>query len=780
MSGLVRKLILENSQSPGDIVMLTAALRDLHRCYPGTFQTDVRTPYPQLWENNPFLTPLRESDPGVGVIQCHYPLIQQSNQAPYHFIHGFIQFLNQRLGLSIRPTAFKGDIHLSKEEMEGPSPLSELSSSRREEAHSERVGDQSLVTSAATGDDRPHPGPLPQERGAGRPALVNSERSGVHDARAKFLPLPGGGGRGEGELPVWLICAGGKRDFTIKWWEGARYQAVVDHFRGRIRFVQVGAASDHHFDLTGVLDLRGKSDMRQLIRLVYHCDGVVCPVTLLMHLAAAVPVNRMRVAGFRTQDGMSFLRPCVVIAGGREPAHWEEYPGHQFIHTIGALPCCASGGCWRSRTVPLGDGDPKDRPESLCVDVVGNLPRCMDLIRAEEVIRRIELYLEGSRPARNAVNYDRPHPGPLPQEREKGRPALVDSGRNGVPIARLLSPSLSSIRNGGEGARRAGEEEHNGEPLAVHNACARAEAFIETIPEYPKDFAGRGIVICGGGRKYFPCAWVCIQMLRRLGCTLPIQLWHLGAEEMDEEMKALVIPLGVECVDGWEVAASRDSPLTRPAGTLSTSEGERDGVRGPRLHGWSLKPFAILHCPFQEVLLLDADNVPVVNPEFLFDSPQFTAKGAIFWPDFGRLGPWRAIWKICGVKYRDEPEFESGQILVDKARCWKPLNLAMWYNEQSEFFYQHIHGDKDTFHLAFRKLNQSYTMPGRGVNWLENVGMRQHDFEGRRIFQHRNLDKWRVDGTNRRGRDFAYEEECMAELEVLRGRWQRAAHAAPV
>ena len=41
MSGLVRKLILENSQSPGDIVMLTAALRDLHRCYPGTFQNGV-------------------------------------------------------------------------------------------------------------------------------------------------------------------------------------------------------------------------------------------------------------------------------------------------------------------------------------------------------------------------------------------------------------------------------------------------------------------------------------------------------------------------------------------------------------------------------------------------------------------------------------------------------------------------------------------------------------------------------------------------------------------
>jgi hypothetical protein len=59
------------------------------------------------------------------------------------------------------------------------------------------------------------------------------------------------------------------------------------------------------------------------------------------------------------------------------------------------LPCCDNGGCWKSRVVPLGDGDDKDRPEELCVDVVGGLPRCMDMITADDVIRRIELYLTG-------------------------------------------------------------------------------------------------------------------------------------------------------------------------------------------------------------------------------------------------------------------------------------------------------------------------------------------------------------------------------------------------
>ncbi len=58
----MRKLILSNRQSPGDIVMLTAAVRDLHRSHPGKFATDVRTSGGALWENNPHLTPLRDDD----------------------------------------------------------------------------------------------------------------------------------------------------------------------------------------------------------------------------------------------------------------------------------------------------------------------------------------------------------------------------------------------------------------------------------------------------------------------------------------------------------------------------------------------------------------------------------------------------------------------------------------------------------------------------------------------------------------------------------------------
>ena len=49
----MRKLILRNYQSPGDIVMLTAAVRDLKRALGAAVAVDVRTPCPALWENSP-------------------------------------------------------------------------------------------------------------------------------------------------------------------------------------------------------------------------------------------------------------------------------------------------------------------------------------------------------------------------------------------------------------------------------------------------------------------------------------------------------------------------------------------------------------------------------------------------------------------------------------------------------------------------------------------------------------------------------------------------------
>src|ERR1039457_3447659 len=122
----MKKIILECNLSVGDIVMLTAAVRDLHLSYPGRFITDVRTPFPDLWRNNSYLTRLNEKNRSVKKITCHHPLITRSNETPRHIIHAFIQFLNERLSVNIKLSSLKGDIRLTQEEKAWTSQVGEI------------------------------------------------------------------------------------------------------------------------------------------------------------------------------------------------------------------------------------------------------------------------------------------------------------------------------------------------------------------------------------------------------------------------------------------------------------------------------------------------------------------------------------------------------------------------------------------------------------------------------------------------------------------------------
>lgn len=292
--------------------------------------------------------------------------------------------------------------------------------------------------------------------------------------------------------------------------------------------------------------------------------------------------------------------------------------------------------------------------------------------------------------------------------------------------------------------------------LTENNAPAIVDEFVKNIPPYPNKYKGRGIVTCAGGVSYNTNAWVLIQQLRNLGCTLPIQVWYLGTTEYDERWEKLVKPLDVECVDAYVV---------------------REKFPHPRLNGYEVKPFAITHCPFEEVIFIDADNVPIVNPTFLFDTPQYKQHHALFWPDIDRLPKDHLIWKLAGnIPYRNEPAFESGQIVLNKKKCWKPLMLTNWYNLYSSFYYGYINGDKDTFHMAWRKLNVPYAMPSKGTTIIGTFGkahaMFQYDFEGRAIFQHKTyLAKWNL-FNNPHIPGFKDETKCFAYIKDLKSKWK--------
>lgn len=311
-------LILSNYQAPGDILMMTAAIRDLHRCYPGRYQTAIKSSCPDIWLNNPYLS--TEVNNSARELVLNYPLIHSSNFNQLHFLNGFINDLNNKLHLQVELTEFKADLHFSDWELANP--------------------------------------------------MVAED--------------------------YWIIVTGIKPDFPAKAWSFIKWQRVVDAFKGKIQFVQVGAKQHLHPALKGVTNYVGKTPrFRDLMRLVLHCQGVCTIVSNFMHLAAACN------------------KPCVVVAGGREPYTWEAYDEytrklnmpdftkericgedfipHVYLHSLGLLECCKTKACWKSK---LGQGLPHEN----CCDIVaspGQLreARCMEIIQEDHVIEAIEKYL---------------------------------------------------------------------------------------------------------------------------------------------------------------------------------------------------------------------------------------------------------------------------------------------------------------------------------------------------------------------------------------------------
>lgn len=317
--------------------------------------------------------------------------------------------------------------------------------------------------------------------------------------------------------------------------------------------------------------------------------------------------------------------------------------------------------------------------------------------------------------------------------------------------------------------------------LARENANARKalKVFIEEAEaeakgqQCPEGFKGRGIVVLGGGEKYYPSAWVCVSLLRRFGCKLPIEWWYLGSRELDFAMRSIAGSIeGVELVD-----MEKRFPGRRRSG------------------GWEAKIHAIMGSKFQEVLFLDADQVPVTNPEFLFETPEFKSRGALLWPDHLPKG-WdicREAFEVFGLpvpgneqmptlgKPTDYDPTESGQVLVDKSRCWQALAMVRWINEHSDIFFpakgnpEFFYGDKSTFYLGFQKIGHEYAIaPPAGFIGSDLGGaFLQHAPDGRLVFQHRvqPVRKLLLHGDNVHPQGFQRVKELEAALVDLRSQW---------
>ena len=112
----IPKVVFKQWQAPGDLLMLTVAIRDLHKTYPNLIQTDVFCCYPEVFFNNPYITYFPK-DGSIPIVDLKYDKVR-NKLAPigYHFSSVFIYIFNELYDLKLIKTSMRPDIHLTPDE----------------------------------------------------------------------------------------------------------------------------------------------------------------------------------------------------------------------------------------------------------------------------------------------------------------------------------------------------------------------------------------------------------------------------------------------------------------------------------------------------------------------------------------------------------------------------------------------------------------------------------------------------------------------------------------
>ncbi|CAH6723328.1 alpha-1,2-mannosyltransferase Mnn22p [[Candida] jaroonii] len=242
-----------------------------------------------------------------------------------------------------------------------------------------------------------------------------------------------------------------------------------------------------------------------------------------------------------------------------------------------------------------------------------------------------------------------------------------------------------------------------------------------------------GIVLIGG-IKFSWLSYLSLVALRKAGSKLPVEIIMPQHDDFvkEQEFCTTVLPrLNAACVVLPDVLGA--SVMVKWSSKMAT---------------YQLKSLALMVSSFQNVLLLDSDNIVVQNPDKLFESKLFKTHGMITWPDYWKRSISPLFYDIAGISVNerkrvrygrfplavdttvktnveekeDEKEnvpyhdlqgtipdlsTESGQFLINKDNHACTLLLSMYYNMMGPNLYYKLfslgaqgEGDKDTFPAA--------------------------------------------------------------------------------
>lgn len=244
-----------------------------------------------------------------------------------------------------------------------------------------------------------------------------------------------------------------------------------------------------------------------------------------------------------------------------------------------------------------------------------------------------------------------------------------------------------------------------------------------------------GIIYVGGG-KYSWLSYILLLALRETGSKLPVEIMLPTINDYEKELEFcddLLPRLNASCV---VIPSSLGSSVM--------------SFWSNKFSSYQFKSLALMTTSFQNVLLLDSDNIVIENPDTFFESKLFREFGMITWPDYWERTISPLFYNISGVEVNERrrirynrlpfqvspddnltkeeseevpyhdldgtvPDLstESDQLFINKATHGRTLLLSLYYNIYGPGLYYKLfslgekgEGDKDTFSAAATVVNK--------------------------------------------------------------------------
>lgn len=263
----------------------------------------------------------------------------------------------------------------------------------------------------------------------------------------------------------------------------------------------------------------------------------------------------------------------------------------------------------------------------------------------------------GPRLVCETATHERYYHIPLPKPPEKESLSHIWSTLQAIFDAHPPQPLDLTLQRFEKPGFPALEDILNKTRISTEDAEASRKSHVQVtkkLPPYPSQlFSGQGIVMLAGGR-YTGFATTGLAMLREVGSKLPVEVWVKDHGEENKEWCKELAHEGMAC--------------RRLSDYMDTELLDK---------GYQLKISTVLFSSFEQILFLDADNVPVKSPDGIFKSKSFTDTGVVMWPDYWKHTGAPLLPYIVGLSdgpsemFREDQTVESGQLMWDKKRHWK-------------------------------------------------------------------------------------------------------------